>query len=150
MSKKLVGYAKTSDIMNIEVKYGKQVFKFNLDEELRISEDNLNGEIKTHVRSYAFLSMLHKKLSIQVVEEEKALRILTNQKVNKLMSAGGVNITTAKSQTSTSPQVIAKENTIAKMNELRDYVGVAVNSFSIRKDLLQSLSANTRQEHKNN
>lgn len=148
MNKKLLGYAKTSSIMNIKVEFNKKVYEFNLDEELRISEDNLNTEVKTHVRSYAFIAMLHKKLSIALNEQQQDLKRLINSKLTQQMSKGETKITAAKAATTNDVSVVAKERLIAQMEEVRDYLGVAVSAFSIRKDLLQTLAANTRIETK--
>jgi hypothetical protein len=144
--KKLMKYASTSAIMNIKVEYNKKVIEFNLDEELRISEDNLNGEVKGHVRSYAFLAMLHKKLSIALNEKRQELRRLSNSKLSELSKKSEIKVTVAKAQVSGDKSVIFLEREIAQMDELTDYIGVAVNAFSIRKDLLQTLAANTRKE----
>lgn len=145
--KNLTKYAAKSDIMNFAIEYGGKTYKFNLDEELKISEEGLNTEVKNHARSHAFLLMLHKKLSIKLHEAQKELR----RKSDKLFtefSKTEDKVTVAKAKAAADPKLQIQEQKIAQMEELRDYVGVAVESFRVRKDLLQTLAANTRIETK--
>ena len=60
--KNLKKYSNSSSLMNIKIKYGEEIFKFNLKEELEINEDKINSELKEQPSIYGFLTLLHKKL----------------------------------------------------------------------------------------
>lgn len=143
---KLVGFAETSQIMDIKVQYNKEVFEFNLDSELKIIESNINTHLKGHVRSYAFLSMLHVKLKIKYRDEQKSVA----RKKSRLMYKYKPLYKTV----TEAEAVMYKENKdlremedgVLRIEELRDVIEVCVRSFEQRATLLQSLSANNRKE----
>lgn len=134
--------------MKLAFEWANKEYSFDLDEELRISEGNLNGEVKTHVRGHAFLMMMHKKVSIKVDEMEQERRKLINTLIQKYMAENSNKVTAAKAQGENSPKALRMQANINQLAEIRDYLQICVNSFSIRKDLLQTLAANTRQENK--
>ena len=145
--KKLANYAKTSSIMDLKIEFDGKVYAFNLDEELRISEDSLNTEVKTHVRSYAFLAMLHKKLSIKLQDEQQHFKRVSDKKFEQL-SKTQEKVTFAKAMLSNDKTLVLMQKKLDQMNELKEYLGIAVSAYAIRKDLLQTLAANTRIETK--
>jgi len=143
---KLVKFAETSDMMNIEVVYGTQTFKFNLDEELRIDESAINKHIKGHVRSYAFLSMLYVKLKIKQRDQGRVIKRIYNNLIAEYKPKYKTITEAEAVMRKESKKLREAEDLLGKIEEQHDLIGVAVRSFEARKDLLQSLSANTRKE----
>lgn len=146
--KKLVKYASSSEVMDLSFEWNNKTYSFNLDEELRISEENLNTSVKSHVRGYAFILMMHKKVSIRVDEMDQEKRRLINKLTDKYMQEFDNKVTAAKAKAESDNKVVEKQKSINRLAEIRDYLQVCVNSLSVRKDLLQTLAANTRQENK--
>lgn len=146
MSSKLVKFAESSNIMNLRIKYRKEIFEFNLDEELRIQENNLDSHLKGHVRSYAFLSMLHVKLKMKHRDIQKEVQRL-KQKYLSQYKGEFKTVTQAEAvMYANKPDLKEKEDEVLRTEELRDLTEVCVKAFEQRKDLLQTLAANIRKE----
>jgi hypothetical protein len=154
MSAKLFNYASKSRLMDISIRWNGEVFKFNLHEELIISEEKINREIKEHANPYAFLKMLHKKLLLRMeeikmeIEKEKSKTYLRYK--NKINDATGkpYNEDYASAKANVSPIV---EELQAKYMGIRNdlnSIDTCVSAFEVRKDLLQTLSANARNENR--
>ena len=119
--------------MQVDLVLDGKKYSFNLDEELKISEDNLNGEVKNHPRSHAFLLMLHKRLLIKVQDSRRSLRKLHDNLLSEASKTYD-KVTVAKAHIQSDKKLLFKEAEIARMEEIPDYIGVAVESFRIRKD----------------
>lgn len=131
--------------MDIHIKYNEHIFKFNLDQELRIGENRIAEHLKNHTRGYAFVAMLHKKLIIKVRDEQKNF----NREKYKVLAHLKPNYKTVKeaeANASKSVNLIKLERSILELEEARDVLEVAVRTFEMRKDLIQTLSANIRKE----
>lgn len=142
---KLIKYAETSSIMEIKIKYNDQIFAFNLDKELRVSETNVAIHIKTQTRGYAFLAMLHKKLMIKVRDEQKALNRYKYGRLAEIKPKFST-LKEAEANMSSDKKLLQLENDLLHLEEARDTIEVAVRAFEMRKDLIQTLSANIRKE----
>lgn len=142
---KLIKYAESSDIMNIKIKYNNQVFDFNLDTELKVSESNIATHLKNQTRSYAFIAMLHKKLIIKVRDEQKAFNRIKGEELASLAAKSGAKWK-AEAEISSLPRLVKMERNLLELEEARDVLEVAVRTFEMRKDLIQTLSANIRKE----
>jgi hypothetical protein len=132
--------------MNVKVKYNKQVFEFNLNEELKINENNLNTNIKGHTRSYAFLCMLHVKLIMKHRDQSKLVKRMKDDlmvtykpKYKTVTEAEAVMY-------KKNPKLREMEDEMIHIEELKEVIQVSVRAFEARKDLLQSISANVRRE----
>lgn len=148
--KKIKKYAKTSNLMNVSITFGGESFKFNLFEELVVSEDKINEEIQDQASSYAYLAMLHTKLK-RVAKDKKV-------EMEKFYAKKFVMYkTTIDDETNRPyPKDLAKEmaiknsayqETIQEYHQAEENAGVleaCVKSFEQRKDLIQTLSANIR------
>lgn len=143
---KLLQYAESADIMNIKIQYNKQTFAFNLNEELKINEGNLNTNIKGHARSYAFLAMLHVKL---VMKHRDQMKIVKRMKDEHMVKYKPLYKTVTEAEAvmyKKHPSLKKAEDEMLEMEELKDVIQVCVKAFEARKDLLQSISANVRKE----
>lgn len=144
--KKLLKFAEDSDIMNLKIRYNKEIFEFNLDEELRINESNLDAHLKGHSRGYAFLAMLHVKLKIKHRDQQKDVKRTKDKFFAKYIGKYKTNTQGEALMYSNHPEIQEKEDSLLRTEELRDMVEVCVRSFEQRKDLLQTLAANIRKE----
>jgi len=143
---KLIKYAETSPIMDIKIKYNDQIFSFNLDAEVKVSENNIALHLKNQTRGYAFLAMLHKKLIIKVRDEQKAYNRIKGEELAKLTSGEGGAKWKAEAALASIPKLVKMERAILELEESRDILEVTVRAFEMRKDLIQTLSANIRKE----
>lgn len=142
---KIIEYSKNSDLMKIKIEYGGKVYGFNLDEELQIAETFMAKNMKNQPRQYAFLAMLHKKLIILSRDTNQEL----SRKKNELMAKIKPNFSTVKeadAHVAADKSVVALQNKLLRIDEMVSTMEVAVRAFEMRKDLLQTLSANIRKE----
>lgn len=152
-SKKINQYAGNSSLMDIEITYGDEVFKFNLFEELQINENIINKEITMQPSSYAFLGMLHKKLVRASKEKEKlAEREFAKAfvKIKKTLdnSTGRAHSKeVAKEEALLDVRYIKALKSYFSVKDMADTVEVALRAFEQRSFLVQTLSANLRKEH---
>lgn len=139
--------------MNVDIRYNGQRYRFNLFEELQVSEDSINKELKTQSSSYAFLTQLlvHlEKLSKELEMEQKAAWAKSYSIFKEEKGNNGRPLTDdlAKAKADKSKTYITAHK--AWLNALfqKGIIQKAVVSFEQRKDLIQSLSANLRNENK--
>ncbi len=133
--------------MDVKIKYGKEVFEFNLNDELKISDSNRDNEIRNHPRSYAFLCMLSVKLKTIVKElHQESKRVYAKRMAYLREKAPSVK--EAEIKIRYDKKYLKALDDVTNAEELKDIVDVSVRAFEERKDLLQTLSANTRRENK--
>lgn len=140
---KLINYAEKADFMNISLDIDGQKYAFNLDKELRIAETKLNEEIKDQTRGYAFLAMLRNK----VIQQQKKKQKQFERKKNSLFiefKKTTAKVTEANQQALATPELRKIQDQVDNLTEIREILDIAVNAFVQRKDLLQTLSSNTR------
>lgn len=144
-------HASKSDLMNIDITYAGKRYRFNLFEELQISEAQINKELKDQTSSYSFLTMLNEHLlkSKKELELEKKAtyaRMYVNFKENFILNgrAASDDACKAKVECSTKFKSVCTELIQTEFN--LGIISRAVEAFEQRKDLLQSLSANMRKE----
>lgn len=130
--------------MDIKIKLGDKVYAFNLDKELKMSENRVSIHLMNQARSYAFVAMLHKKLIIKARDQQKAISRARDLAISKYLSDNGVMA--AKAKSANDPRVKKLEDDLLHIEEARDTIEVCVRSFEMRKDLIQTLSANIRKE----
>lgn len=152
MEDRLKDYAGKSAIMEIKISYGGEVFKFNLSRELRIDERTINRELQEQPSSYAFLSLLHKKLYRKMKDTEQELNKIYARLYSKYLEEG-------KPEYGRGPTKEALEQRVTKNKDyqksLTEYLNAeedakvletCVRAFEQRKDIIQTLSANIRKE----
>lgn len=136
--------------MNIRIKLGSELFKFNLFEELKVDENTINDEIASQPTIQAFLGTLQTKLerikSDKEAEREKIYASLFVSIKNTVEDSTGRypsdDLTKQKVIKSGKYQNIVSECNVAKenYNTLRN----CVEAFNQRAFLVQTLSANIR------
>ena len=144
--------ASTSDLMEVEIIYNGKRHRFNLYDELQIKEAAINTNLKTHASSYAFLTMLLAKM-LELKKEVETRRKKTYGHLymrykDELKSGNGRPI----SDDATKIRIEANSRYVEKTKELNSIENTililqnCVRSFEIKQTLLQSLSANIRNE----
>ena len=150
---KIQKYAEASKLLDIRIQYGEEFFKFNLFEELLITEARMDSELKTQASSFAFIAMLHKKL-IRVVDDKKMemdktyyTKYLEGKELTQESSGRPFTDDQAKAYASSHKEYIKAIQAYNDAKEKAGVISVCVDSFEQRKDLLQTLSANLRKDH---
>lgn len=147
---KLKRYAAESRLMNIRIRYGEDVYSFNLYKELIVDENKINNEIKDQPSGYAFLGMLHKKLIRKAKDRERELekiyaQLFVNCKKKIDPSTGKLySNDVVKEMVILDSQYGEALKIFLKAQDDRDDIETCVRSFEERKDLIQTLSANIR------
>lgn len=146
-------YSKTSSVMDINVTFGHEQFKFNLYEEIIISEDKINKEVMDQPTAYSFLLMLSKKLLASMKDKEKEMEkrfsevyVAYKKKINPETQrpydkdyAYHIANASIKHQSAKEAYLKAKDD--------YDTILTCVESFNQRSYLLQTLSANVRKNN---
>lgn len=149
---KLKDYARTSDIMKFNITFGKETFEFHLGQEMIVDENIINKEIKEQPNSYAFLSMLQKKLLRVMLDAEKEMEKKYSEVYNKYKEKTN-NLTGrvydkdyAQHIANANPKYQERKDLYIKAKADYEQVSSAVKSFEQRAFLIQTLSANIRRE----
>ena len=148
---RLQKYAQKSSLMDISIALENgEKFRFNLFEELQISEDRLNYEAMDQPSSYAFLGMLFRQL-VKVVEDRK-LQMQRAWSEAYIDAKESINPDTgrpysddmAKAMADVSKDYIeaGKDYTDAKYKA--GILETCNNAFETRTSLIQTISANNR------
>jgi len=149
MSKKLIQYALKSNLMGVNISYGKEDFSFNLNAELAIDENIINREVKEQPSSYAFLNMLYKKLIRAFKEAEKKMerkhsQLFLKYKQEKEDSGRSLNNDSVKAKINIDPVYNELWNEFIEAEHQAMVLEVCVKAFEQRVNLIQTLSANIR------
>lgn len=147
---KIKKIASRSSIMDISIKYGKDVVKFNLFEELVVDENKLNDELKNQPSYYGFLAMLMAKLK-RVMEDKKAelnkieKELFLEYKEDKDPHTGRpYSNDMAEASIVSEPDYIKALDNYNKAEEDYNIVKACVDAFTQRSHLIQTISANMR------
>lgn len=139
--------------MNIRIIYKNEEFHFNLFEELTISEDRINSEIKDQPSAYAFLAMLQKKLwrkekDLEKEMEKKFSELFTRYKQETNEATGRVyDKEYAYHIANKHPAYQKKIQAWLDAKDDTDTLLTCVEAFFQRANLIQSLSANIRKSN---
>jgi len=154
MKKKLKRIIKRSPITDVSINYGGDKIKFNLVDELKIVQQNINDELKEQPSYTGFLGLLLVKLNTikldreaQLIKTENELFIEFKEDVDPNTSKPYSNdLAMSYARSEDAYQEALKE--YHKALENHDIIEKCVNSFNSRAFLIQTLSANTRDERK--
>jgi len=152
--RKLRDISKTSKVNEIKIKYEGETFRFNLNEELSINTAKINTELKEQPSYYGFLLLLRNRLLTQKEDLERQsdkryahVYLRTAEKINPKTNrpfSDKAAIQTAMEDTEYNN--IRTKFIQAKQNY--NDINSCVVSFEQRAQLIQSLSANLRNENK--
>ncbi len=150
--RKLVKHARTSGLMNIEIKWQGELIKYNLHEEMVIDPDKITHEALMQPSAYAFLAMLHKKLARHVAQLETEMKReysrayikykgMNNPKTNRPYSDD-----LCKEKANISRDYKKAEDTFIEARGQESLIYACVRAFEGRQQMIQTISANTRKE----
>jgi len=149
--KKLAKYALKANLMNIQIRFAGEVFKFNLYEELVINENIINDELKSQPSISGFLGTLLVKLDRIKKDKEAEL----NKKYNRLFVKYKGKITNsgrppsddlAKSMVISNSGYQKLLSEYLQAEENANTIKACSNAFQERSYLIQTLSANIRND----
>jgi len=147
--KKLFKY-KDSAVNNISIYYQGEKITFSLWDEVKISEEAMDKEIKTQPSHYGFLLLLQKKLNTRFEDLKRRRKKVYGQLLVKAkeMKVGPrlMNDDTARAWVESHPKFNKITKLCIKAKDDADTIYAAVQAFQQRKDLLQTLSSNRRKE----
>lgn len=150
--RKLDRYANKSQLMDIRIKLGEELFKFNLFEELVVNENIINDELKAQPTISGFLGSLHTKLD-RIKEDKEAemdkvyheLFVKYKRQKNDLGRPNSDDMTKSLAISHKKYQKAACEYRTAKENAT--LIKVSLQAFEQRSYLIQTLSANLRKNN---
>lgn len=148
---KLLNQARKSNLMRVVIQLNGEEIAFNLYTELRIDEDLVMDSLKIHPQQYAFLSILHKNSIKEVSDLEAELDTLKGELYTRYKTQPGIGAR-AKSKDLAIADLESDKTylkAITRLNEAKhskNILETCVKSFEVRKDLIQTLSANMRKE----
>lgn len=142
--------ATNSSLMVVDIDFNGQKISFDLGLELEIKADDprLNKKLAEIPRNYAFLMMVLKKLTIEYKRLERR---------TKSIKAKRLRILREECSTVKEAEILIESDEVynrafkkqLKVEEYKDIIDAAVRSYEMRKDLIQTLSANERNERSN-
>lgn len=147
---KIIKYAERSKILDINLTYGTESFSFNLNTEAIVDENKINNEIKNQPSAYAFLGMLHKKLTRLSRDKKREMEKTYAMLFIKYKDALDPNTGRPIANDLVKEKVIAsrryQDSVISyhQAQENEDILETCVKTFEQRHSLIQTLSANIR------
>ena len=142
--------------MEVNIVFNGETIKFNLNDELKISETRMANELKEQPSIYAYISILHKKLIIQHESFEVKLskmygKLFNNYKASKTskhyeQTHRPPSDDVCKNYVLGATDYVDLQKKVLKAKEDMLTLGSIVRRFEQRADLIQTLSANMRKE----
>lgn len=151
MASKIQKYATKSQLLDVKIKLGDEVFTFNLNEELAITEERIQTELLVQASSYAFVGMLYKKL-LAVIEDRKLEATKAKAKCYLWWKGETNDVGKPYSddycwcQADVDKEYVAALEALNEAKEKANVLEVCVKAFEERKDLIQTVSANNRKQ----
>lgn len=149
---KLKKYAQTSKVMEISIKHNGEVFKFNLNDELKIHEGMITSDILSQPSTYGFLTMLHKEFIKELghakIDESKAYATCYLKYKNQVNPETQRNNSeeVAKQKAERSILYLKAQRKLVDINYTVNRIEACVRASEQRASMLQTLSANKRKE----
>jgi len=145
-----LGKYKASNLNIVRIRWEGEIIKFNLYEEVAISEAMIAKEIKYQPAHYAFLLRLHKKLLTRFEDLKLSQKKIYSELFleAKMGSNGGrpANDDVCKARSLSDERYIKISKQCISARDDADTIYACVKAFEQRKDLLQTLSSNIRKE----
>jgi hypothetical protein len=145
-------HIKTSGLMVITIRYGKEKIQFNLGEEVTISELKVNSELKSQPSKYGFVLMLQGKLRTRFEDlktQRRKIRGRLYKQAKDIKHEGTgryMSDDLAKAYVEAHPKFIKISEDCIKAKDDLDQIYAAVKAFEQRAFLIQTISSNIRNE----
>lgn len=138
-----------SNLGNVEIQYGNELIKFNLPYELKIhGEEFINDDLKQQSTLYGFLLMLHKKLLTSFehakTERKRTFGVLMFKAKEEKLNGRPLSDDLSKAWVEKHIKYIKATKHCIEIKDNADTIYSCVKAFEQRKDLMQTLSSNTR------
>jgi len=152
MKSRLLKHAMTSPLMEINLTIGDEHIKFNLHTEIKIRDSIMHKGLKNQPSHYGFLTMLHKNLVKTLMEakvkEKKAFAhaYLTHKKKINTETNRPNSDDVAKQKAERDIRYIKSQKSVISIQYDASRIESCVRAFEMKKDILQTLSANLRKE----
>lgn len=155
MKKKISRYVKKSNVLDVSIKYGDEMIRFNLGNELKIDEGRINEELKDQPSYYGFLTLLN--IRLERIEADKKAEVSKVYSKLLIKYKGEYDPHTSKPYSNDVAKALVDNDTdyqvaLKNYNKAKENKGIVhscVEAFNQRSHLLQSLSANVRKERDN-
>lgn len=149
---KLDKYSETSTLMDIQIRYNSEKFKFNLFDEVKVKESQITSELMEQPTKYGFLTLLHTHLIKLHGDKELSVNrafakayVKYKKEINK--DTGRPNSDdVAKAKAEIEPEHVRLQDELLQTKFDMGRINACVRAFEQRKDILQTLSANRRKE----
>lgn len=141
----LLRIARTSSVGKVSLQYGDELIKFNLTKEVKIDPETIEDELLNQPTYYAFLIMLQSKLIRKFKDQEVEVRKIYAKLFEGNKDEGMANDLAKETAIANEKYTSAQKLLNEYEQNMNDIIG-CVKSFEMRKDLLQTLSANIRKE----
>lgn len=135
----------------VRVNYGGEKVIFSLMKELTVTPDLINDDLVGQAKKYGFCLMLHKKLLTQFEKDKVQLNKVYGElffRAKSLKHEGGrpYSDDLAKAWVEKHPRYIKAQLACIKSRDDADTIYSCIKAFEQRKDLIQSISSNLRNE----
>jgi hypothetical protein len=139
----------------ITIKYGKETIRFNLAEELKVSEISLNSDLKKQPSKYGFALLVVGKLKTRFEELKTQRRQIRGRLYRR---AKGMKLETtgrlmsddhAKAWVESHPKFVRISRQCIRAKDAVDQMYAVVRAFEQRSNLIQTISSNIRNEKGN-
>jgi hypothetical protein len=140
---------KSTGIGIVDLKVGDQEYRLLPDDELKISEETINEDLKNQASYYAFYAVMQEQADAELASAKLALEVveaLLDGEKRKEALASGTKVTEAFISQQIRLEDQYQEAAIA-LNRAKTQVGILraiKDGFSHRKDMLVTLAANMR------
>lgn len=141
-----------SKVNEISIKYEKEHFQFNLNEELSINPDKITKELQEQPSYYGFLLLLRNRLLTVKEDKLRQLEKIESQLYMKYCSKINGKTNRPYSDKNAKEMVYANDKyndaKISHIKAIQNYndINACVMAFEQRATLIQSISANLRNE----
>lgn len=146
----LIAKYKGSTIFTINIKYGKEKINFNLAKELKFTPEAINGDLKTQPTKYGFCLLLHKSLLTEFEKAKADRKRIWGKlyfKAKEQKSNGRpYSDELCKAYVEKHPNYIKASTRCIEVKDWADKMFSCIRAFEQRKDLMQTISSNMRQE----
>ena len=143
---------KSSKVNEIVIKYGKETFKFNLNEELSINPEKIMKELQEQPSKYGFLLLLRNRLLTLKEDKGRELDKLDSRLYMKFCNEVNPKTNRPYSDKNAKEMVYGNkkynEAKIEHIQSIQNYndINACVYAFEQRASLIQTIAANLRAE----
>lgn len=143
---------RNSGLSQIKIRYGGEIFKFNLIDITLIKESTIESELKRQPSYYGFCLLLQKKLNTEyekLRQQRKKLygKLYLRAKENLKSNSGrGYSDEAARAYVLCNKEYVTITEACIRAKDSTDTLYAIIRALEQRKDLMQTISSNKRKE----